>query len=306
MYAIDVGYAETMTERQPTQRPIARIITSHRQAEGGGFIVRRPFPTASIDQLDPFLLLDEMGPIVYGPGEGVGAPDHPHRGFETVTYLLDGSMEHRDSTGGHAVIVPGGVQWMTAGAGVVHSELPTEAIMREGGRVHGFQLWVNLPAASKMIPPSYQMFRPDQFAIAELAHGGTARVLAGDVAGVHGPVETTIPVTYAHVTLGAGDEVVWTPSDTATALVHVFGGAASVNGRDVVDGQMVVTDHAAGAIVVRSATGAEVLLIGGEPLHEPIARYGPFVMNNRAELAQAFEDYQSGRLGSIPPIVQQA
>ena len=295
-----------MTARHPTQRPVATIITSHRQAEGAGFIVRRPFPTASVEQLDPFLLLDEMGPTVYAPGQGVGAPDHPHRGFETVTYLLDGSMEHRDSTGGHAVIVAGGVQWMTAGAGVVHSEMPTDAIMRDGGRVHGFQLWVNLPAASKMIAPSYQMFGPDEFAVAELEHGGRARVLAGDVAGVHGPVKTTIAVTYAHVTLGAGDEVVWSPSDTATALVHVFDGAASVNGRDVVEGQMVVTEHVPGEIVVRSDSGAELLRLGGEPLHEPIARYGPFVMSNRAELVQAFEDYESGKLGSIPPIVEHA
>jgi redox-sensitive bicupin YhaK (pirin superfamily) len=287
-------------------RPIARVVTSHRQAEGGGFIVRRPFPGGQLDQLDPFLLLDEMGPVDYAPGQAVGAPDHPHRGFETVTYLLDGSMEHRDSTGGHAVIVPGGVQWMTAGAGVVHSELPVEAIVRDGGRVHGFQLWVNLPARSKMIPPSYRMFGPDEFAIAELAHGGRVRVLAGDVGGVHGPVEPTTPVTYAHVTLGAGDELVWTPSDTATALVHVFGGAATINGREAVDGQMVVTEHEPGRVVVRSDAGAELLVLGGEPLHEPIARYGPFVMNDRAQLQQAFEDYEAGRLGSIPPIVEHA
>lgn len=295
-----------MTERPHVERPIRTVITAHRQAEGAGFVVRRPFPGASIDQLDPFLLLDEMGPAVYAPGEGVGAPDHPHRGFETVTYLLDGSMEHRDSTGGHAVIVPGGVQWMTAGAGVVHSELPTADIMRDGGRAHGFQLWINLPARSKMIAPSYQVFGPDEFAIAELAHGGRARVLAGDVAGVHGPVRTTIPITYAHVTLGPGDELTWAPSDTATALVHVFGGAAVVNGREVVDGQMVVAEHVPGDVVVSSASGAELLLLGGEPLHEPIARYGPFVMNTRAELVQAFEDHEAGRLGSIPPIVEHA
>ncbi len=287
-------------------RPVAGVVTAHRQTEGGGFIVRRPFPSASLEQIDPFLLLDEMGPTDYAPGKAVGAPDHPHRGFETVTYLLDGAMEHRDSTGGHGVIVPGGVQWMTAGSGVVHSEMPTTEIQRNGGRVHGFQLWVNLRAADKMIRPRYQGFGPDELATTSTAGGSTVRVVAGEVGGATGPVESTSPVTYAHVTVAQGDSIEWTPADGHTALVHVFGGTVWVNDVEAVDGQMVVLERSAGSVVVRSdagtGTGAEVLLLGGQPLGEPIARYGPFVMNTRDEIEQAFDDYSAGRLGSIAPL----
>ncbi len=284
-----------------TDRDVVRVLSSTRQEEGGGFIVRRPFPVAGLEQIDPFLLLDEMGPVEYQPGGAIGAPDHPHRGFETVTYLLSGSMEHRDSNGGHGVIVPGGVQWMTAGAGVVHSEMPTDQLQSAGGRSHGFQLWVNLRAAQKMIPPRYQGFGPDELTVVDTAGGSTARVIAGTVLGATGPVETTSPVTYAHVSVAQGDEIVWQAEDGHTALVHVFGGSASVNGRTATDGEMVVLEHRGGAVRVTAADGpAEVLLLGGEPLGEPIARYGPFVMNTRAEIAQAFDDYQSGKLGSIP------
>jgi len=285
-----------------TARRVAGVLTSSRQREGAGFVVRRPFPVAGLDQIDPFLLLDEMGPTEYAPGEAVGAPDHPHRGFETVTYLLEGAMEHRDSTGGHGVIVPGGVQWMTAGAGVVHSEMPSQAILDDGGRVHGFQLWVNLPAARKMISPRYQGFGPDELASVTTPGGSRVRVVAGEVAGLTGPVETTSPVTYAHVSVTAGDVVRWTPADGHTALVHVFAGAAAVNGAAAVEGQMVVLDRAAGTVEVATEAGAEVLLLGGAPLGEPIARYGPFVMNTRAQILEAFEDYEAGRLGSIPPV----
>jgi redox-sensitive bicupin YhaK (pirin superfamily) len=282
-----------------TLRSVVNVITSHRQSEGGGFIVRRPFPTMSVDNLDPFLLLDEMGPTDYRPGEAVGAPDHPHRGFETVTYMLAGGMEHRDSTGAHGVIRPGAVQWMTAGAGVVHSETPTDDILSSGGRQHGFQLWVNLPARDKMIPPRYQGFEADEFTTRDLPEGGKLRVIAGTVDGLTGPVNTTIPVTYAHATLGAGDRVVWEVADGLTTLVHVFSGSALVNGTEAVEGQMVVLERGSGDVEVSSTDGAETLLLAGEPLNEPIARYGPFVMNNREELVQAVEDYQAGRLGSI-------
>jgi len=289
-----------------TRRPVAGVLTATRQTEGGGFIVRRPFPTPARDQIDPFLLLDEMGPTDYEPGQAVGAPDHPHRGFETVTYLLEGAMEHRDSTGGHGVIVPGGVQWMTAGAGVVHSEMPTAEILQRGGRVHGFQLWVNLRAADKMRRPRYQGFGPDELGTGSTDGGSTVRVVAGDVLGLAGPVETTSPVTYAHVTVVPGDTIEWTPGDDHTALVHVFGGQVSVNGTAAIDGQMVVLERVAGEVSVTvaadAANPAELLLLGGEPLREPVARYGPFVMNTRAEIIQAFEDFEAGRLGSIPPI----
>ncbi|MHB1089939.1 MAG: pirin family protein [Ilumatobacteraceae bacterium] len=276
-------------------RSMNRIITSRRSVEGGGFVVRRPFPTPEVDHIDPFLLLDEMGPAEYEPGKAVGAPSHPHRGFETVTYLLSGAMEHEDTTGTRAVIRSGGVQWMTAGSGVVHSELPTHDMMQHGGRMHGFQLWVNLPAKKKMVPPRYQGYEADELATVSLSQGGLIKVVAGVIHGAVGPVETTSPMTYAHAVLEAGDVVEWEPEAGHTALVHVFDGNVTVNDRIIDEGNMVVFDRTAGGVrVLAHESRAQVLLLGGQPLGEPVSRYGPFVMNNRQEIVQAVEDYQSG------------
>jgi len=276
-------------------RPFSQIITSQRSVEGGGFVVHRPFPTPAVDHIDPFLLLDEMGPAEYEPGKAVGAPSHPHRGFETVTYLLSGAMEHVDTTGIRAVIQSGGVQWMTAGSGVVHSELPTRDMMQHGGRMHGFQLWVNLPAGKKMTQPRYQGYDAGQLATVSLARGGMIKVVAGDVHGLVGPVETTSPMTYAHAILEPGDVVEWTPDAGHTALVHVFDRNVTVNDRIIDEGNMVVFERTAGDIrVLANESRAQVLLLGGQPLGEPVSRYGPFVMNNRQEIVQAIEDYQSG------------
>lgn len=279
-----------------TLRPLDHIIESDRTVEGGGFVVRRPFPTARVSDIDPFLLLDEMGPVDYAPGKAIGAPEHPHRGFETVTYLMHGAMEHRDTTGAVATIQPGGVQWMTAGSGVVHSELPTSDFLATGGRMHGFQLWVNLPAQSKMIPPRYQGFDAEQLQRVALKNGGEVRVVAGTVMGVTGSVQTTSPMTYAHVLLHAGEEVVWEPAQGQTALVHVFDGELVGNGHRAAAGQMMVFERSNGSVTITTATNAQALLLGGQPLGEPIARYGPFVMNTREEIAQALSDYKEGRL----------
>ena len=279
-----------------TSRTLDHIITAERTVEGGGFVVRRPFPTARVSHIDPFLLLDEMGPVDYAPGKAIGAPEHPHRGFETVTYLMHGAMEHRDTTGAVATIRPGGVQWMTAGSGVVHSELPTTDFLHSGGRMHGFQLWVNLPAASKMIPPRYQGFESEELRRVSLTNGGEVRVVAGTVMGVTGAVQTTSPMTYAHVLLRAGEEVTWEPADGHTALVHVFDGELSANSHAAESGQMMVFSRKAGSITITTATSAQALLLGGEPLGEPVVRYGPFVMNTREEIVQAFQDYEAGRL----------
>ena len=282
------------------RRKVLGLIPAQRQAEGGGFIVRRPFPLGEISAIDPFLLLDEMGPVQYAPGKAVGAPDHPHRGFETVTYLLAGEIEHRDSNGGFGVITPGAVQWMTAGAGIVHSELPTNQMMRLGGRMHGFQLWVNLRAAHKMIPPRYQGYEAYDIPTRELDGGGTLRVIAGEVDGLIGVVDTTSPVTFAHVSLRAGESIDWHVADGHTALVHPFVNGVVVNGVDADEGHMAVCDRESGSVSVAAGErDCEMLLLGGEPLNEPIARYGPFVMNTREEIIQAFEDYEAGRLGSI-------
>ena len=281
-------------------REIAGTIQSQRTVEGGGFTVRRPFPTAQLDQIDPFLLLDEMGPADYAPGKAVGAPSHPHRGFETVTYMLSGSMVHEDSTGTKAVIKKGGVQWMTAGSGVIHSELPTEDMMKLGGRMHGFQLWVNLPSAKKMIDPRYQGYEAEEMATVRLAKGGHIRVVAGVVHGAKGPVETTSPMTYAHAVLEVGDVVEWLPEEGHTALIHVFDGEARVNESTSVSGEMVVLQRTAGLVRVEATTSAaQILIMGGLPLGEPMVRYGPFVMNTKQEIITAVEEYNDGKLVKV-------
>lgn len=281
-------------------REIAGTIQSQRTVEGGGFTVRRPFPTAQLDQIDPFLLLDEMGPADYAPGKAVGAPSHPHRGFETVTYMLSGSMVHEDSTGTKAVIKKGGVQWMTAGSGVIHSELPTEDMMKLGGRMHGFQLWVNLPAAKKMIDPRYQGYEAEEMATVQLAKGGHIQVVAGVVHGAKGPVETTSPMTYAHAVLEVGDVVEWLPEEGHTALIHVFDGEARVNESTSVSGEMVVLQRTAGLVRVEATTSAaQILILGGLPLGEPMVRYGPFVMNTKQEIITAVEEYNDGKLVKV-------
>ena len=283
-----------------TARKILQIITSQSTVEGGGFKVRRPFPTQYVDHIDPFLLLDEMGPADYAPHKAVGAPSHPHRGFETVTYLLSGAMVHEDSIGTRAVIKPGGVQWMTAGSGVIHSELPTDDMMALGGRMHGFQLWVNLSADRKMIPPRYQGYDADELAQTHLSNGGLLKVVAGTVLGVTGPVETTSPMTYAHAAMQANETIEWIPDASHTALVHVFDGEVTVNDQKVVSGQMVVFERSTGAVKistdVANVKSAQVLILGGAPLNEPVVRYGPFVMNTRQEIVDAVNDYQNGVL----------
>ena len=283
-----------------TVRKILQIITSQSTVEGGGFKVRRPFPTQHVDHIDPFLLLDEMGPADYAPHKAVGAPSHPHRGFETVTYLLSGAMVHEDSIGTRAVIKPGGVQWMTAGSGVIHSELPTDDMMALGGRMHGFQLWVNLSADRKMIPPRYQGYDANELAQTRLPNGGLLKVVAGTVLGVTGPVETTSPMTYAHAAMQANETIEWIPDASHTALVHVFDGEVTVNDQKVVSGQMVVFERSTGTVKittdVANVESAQVLILGGAPLNEPVVRYGPFVMNTRQEIVDAVNDYQNGVL----------
>lgn len=283
-----------------TARKILQIITSQSTVEGGGFKVRRPFPTQYVDHIDPFLLLDEMGPADYAPHKAVGAPSHPHRGFETVTYLLSGAMVHEDSIGTRAVIKPGGVQWMTAGSGVIHSELPTDDMMALGGRMHGFQLWVNLSADRKMIPPRYQGYDANELAQTRLPNGGLLKVVAGTVLGVTGPVETTSPMTYAHAAMQANETIEWIPDASHTALVHVFDGEVTVNDQKVVSGQMVVFERSTGTVKistdVANVESAQVLILGGAPLNEPVVRYGPFVMNTRQEIVDAVNDYQNGVL----------
>ena len=286
-------------------RTVDRVITAHQQLEGGGFVVRRPFPTRALELVDPFLLLDEMGPAEYRPGRSQGAPDHPHRGFETVTYMLEGEFEHEDSAGNRGTIAKGDVQWMTAGRGVVHSEMPTRKVRERGGRVHGFQLWVNLPARDKMMAPRYQELPAAGIPEAASPDGlARVRVIAGEALGVRAVIDTRIPIVYQDWSLGPGAVVEQPLEASHHALVYVFEGRAEVGtGRRLLgDGQLGLLgpgDAVRLAVGSDAPGGARLLLLAGQPLGEPVARYGPFVMNTEAEIAQAISDYRSGRLGEI-------
>ena len=289
-------------------RTVRRVLPSVETLEGAGFLVHRPFPTSALDHFDPFLLLDEMGPMELAPGEAKGAPDHPHRGFETVTYMISGKMEHRDSHGNSGRLGPGDVQWMTAGAGVVHSEMPAEDFQRQGGRMHGFQLWVNLPRRDKMIRPHYQEIPAAGIPVAASADGkASVRVVAGESMGKKAVIDTRTPIIYLHFTLKPGARVVQPVPAEYNAFAYVFGGEGCFGHeeRSATEHQMVTFagDGDAISIAAPESAGAplEVLLIAGVPLREPVARYGPFVMNTKEEIVKAFEDYREGRMGEIAP-----
>jgi redox-sensitive bicupin YhaK (pirin superfamily) len=290
-----------------TPRPVDQVISARQQKEGAGISVRRPFPgELSLTAADPFLLLDQAGPHVNGPGEAKGAPWHPHRGFETVSYILDGEIAHHDSNGGGGVIAEGDTQWMTAGAGILHDELPTERMYRAGGPFHAVQLWVNLPPALKMTTPRYQSITRGALRLLTSDDGGALiRLIAGDIAGYAGPGVTHTPMTYAHVTLAPGAQlsVPWNPAFNALAYVLTGRGTAGPKGRPVEDGQLVVFGPGDDVVVTaadRPAEPLDVILLGGLPIRAPIAHYGPFVMNTREEILQAIDDYQAGRLGVVP------
>ncbi|MEA3077442.1 MAG: quercetin 2,3-dioxygenase [Actinomycetota bacterium] len=290
-------------------RPVAKVVTAPSQTEGAGFTIRRPFPGAmALSEADPFLLLDHLGPQVNAPEEAKGAPWHPHRGFETVSYILDGEIAHHDTNGGGGVIGEGDTQWMTAGGGILHDELPTEKMYRGGGPAHAVQLWVNLPPRLKMTNPRYQSITKESLKLLTSDDGGALiRLIAGDIAGFGGPGATHTPITYAHATLapGAQLEIPWSPSFTAMAYVLEGRGTVGAERRPVESGQLVVFgpgDHLVVTAADRHAQAEplDILLLGGLPIGAPIAHYGPFVMNTRAEILQALEDYQAGRLGIIP------
>ncbi len=288
-----------------TERPVLSVIESIRTLEGGGFPVRRPFPTPQLMQVDPFLLLDHLGPVNWGPGEGIGAPDHPHRGFETVTYLLSGGFRHKDSAGHAGKLSPGDVQWMTAGSGVVHSELPADEFMRDGGVMHGFQIWVNLPARDKMMKPRYQEIPATGIPTAASADGKVqVRVIAGESLGKSAVIETRTPIYFLHFTIQPGGAVVQNVPAGYSALVYLISGSVQLgkDGKTAREGQMAQLgdgDTVRLTVAGDATAPAEFLLLAGQPLNEPVARYGPFVMNTREEIEQAFRDYQSGRLGRI-------
>jgi redox-sensitive bicupin YhaK (pirin superfamily) len=309
--------ADTLTlPRVPTtdptidrDRPVTGITTAPRGFEGEGFPVRRAFAGVDLQLLDPFVHMDQMGEVEWGAGEPKGTPWHPHRGFETVTYMIDGEFEHADSHGGGGLITNGDTQWMTAGQGLLHIEAPPPHVVAKGGLFHGFQLWVNLPSQLKMTAPRYQDIRANRVALIASADGGALlRIIAGQVAGHQGPGVTHTPISLVHATLAPGATLTLPWQPTFNALVYVMAGRGTVGakGQPIEAGQLArfgsgdtITVGAHPSQESRSPM-LDVLILGGKPIREPIAAYGPFVMNTRAELAKAFEDYHAGRLGTIP------
>src|SRR3990172_8215753 len=292
------------------ERAVVWVTTAPRGFEGEGFPVKRAFAGVDLTLLDPFIHLAPMGEVEYARAEQKGTAGPPYRGFETVTYMIDGIMEHQDSHGGGGVITNGDTQWMTAGAGILHIERPPEHLVASGGLFHGFQLWVNLPAQDKFLPPRYQDIRGGRVTLLTTADGGVLlRLIAGRLAEHRGPGDTQTPITMIHATLSPGARLRLPWRDDFNALAYVLNGDASLGTtmRPIRSGQLAVfggtgaiTITAAAVQESRSLAGLDVLLLGGRPIREPVAWYGPFVMNTRRELIQAFEDFQAGKLGRIP------
>ncbi len=308
----DVLALPPVAEPEPSAgrgRPVLSVTTAPQGVEGEGFPVRRAFAGVDLALLDPFVHLDQMGEVDYGPGEPKGTAWHPHRGFETVTYMLEGTMQHRDSTGGGGVIGNGATQWMTAGAGIQHIETPPEELVVSGGLFHGFQLWVNLPSAKKRVPPRYQDIAAEGVTLLRSHDGGAlVRLIAGRLGEAAGPGVTHTPITLVHATLAPDARLLLPWPRRYNALVYSLGGHGTVGAerRPLERGQLAVFgagDHLvieAAARRERAGADLDVLILGGEPIGEPVAWYGPFVMNTRAELVEAFEDFRAGRLGAIP------
>ena len=294
-----------------TVRPVRSVTTAPTGYEGEGFPVRRAFAGVDLRDLDPFIHMDQMGEVEYAPGEPKGTPWHPHRGFETVTYIIDGVFDHRDSHGGGGSITDGDTQWMTAGSGLLHIETPPEWLVQKGGLFHGIQLWVNLPRAEKLVAPRYQDLRAGRLGTLTTDDAGAlVRVIAGDVAGHAGPGSTHTPISLVHATLAPGARLALPWSVDFNALVYVLNGNGAVGAeqRPVTTGQLAVLG-AGDFVTVQAATRQEsrspeldVLVLGGRPIREPVAWAGPFVMNSRAEVMQANEDFQKGRMGQIPAV----
>lgn len=291
------------------ERPVVSVTTAPHGFEGEGFPVRRAFAGVSTATLDPFVHMDQMGEVDYAPGEPKGTPWHPHRGFETVTYMIDGEMVHHDSNGGGGRITNGDTQWMTAGSGILHIETPPESLVLSGGLFHGVQLWVNLPRSLKFAPPRYQDIRAANVALLSSPDGGAlVRVIAGDVSGHGGPGVTHTPIALAHATVSAGAQLRLPWREDFNALVYVLSGQglAGAERRPISTGQLAV--YGPGQVLSVEADGRpsaggglDVLVLGGRPIREPVVAYGPFVMNSDAEIKQAIEDFQQGRLGVVPP-----
>ncbi|MGF0312139.1 pirin family protein [Rhodococcus sp. IEGM1428] len=291
-----------MPDATAVPRPVRSVTTAPTGYEGEGFPVRRAFAGLDMSSLDPFIHMDQMGEVNYAPGEPKGTPWHPHRGFETVTYMIDGIMEHKDSHGGGGIISGGDTQWMTAGGGILHIEAPPEHLVLSGGLFHGVQLWVNLPRENKMAHPRYQDITGSKVALASSPDGGAlVRVIAGEIAGMQGPGSTYTPIALSHSTIAPGAQLTLPWNKDFNALVYVLAGEGTVGAekRPIRMGQTALFGRGDTIEISASAVGEslEVFVLGGKPIREPVAMAGPFVMNTKSEVVQAFEDYQAGRLG---------
>ena len=292
-----------MTDGTQMLRSVQSVLDASHAVEGDGMPVRRSFPNQALADVDPFLLLDHFGPVDIKPGGSGGIPDHPHRGFETVTYILEGHFEHRDSTGNAGVMRPGDVQWMTAGSGIIHSEMPEEAFRRVGGRLEGLQLWVNLPRADKMMRPRYQHIAAEAMPTAVSDDGGVSvKVIAGESLGVGALIDTRVPIQYLHFTIEPGKSVTQPIGQDDNAFAYILRGTGAFGSGAAAasEGQAVLFGAAGNAVMIATdgsaAEALSVLVLSAPPLNEPVARYGPFVMNTRDEIDQAINDYNDGRL----------
>lgn len=286
-------------------RSVLQIIKSETTQDGEGVTLKRSFPNSFISEFDPFLLLDEIGPTDIKPGKQKGFPNHPHRGFETVTYLLEGKFEHKDSQGHIGTISAGDVQWMTAGSGVIHSEMPEKEFSKNGGRLHGFQLWVNLPKRNKMMKPRYQEMSQSKIPTGTTENGNvTVKVIAGESLGAKAVIHTITPIMYLHFKLEPGSRIIQPVPENYNVFAYVIKGKGAFeqnNNKMVEKGNLIIFEKDGKAAYIQAIDDSqmplELLLIGGIPLREPIARYGPFVMNTQQEIYQAIEDYRNGKLG---------
>ena len=303
--AISLDTDKITYDNNTTIRSVSKIIKSQTTQDGEGVTLNRSFPNSYISEFDPFLLLDELGPMDVRPGKQKGFPNHPHRGFETVTYLLEGKFEHKDSQGHAGTISAGDVQWMTAGSGIIHSEMPEKEFSKNGGKLHGFQLWVNLPKSNKMMKPRYQEIPGSKIPIGTTENGNvTVNVIAGESLGAKAVIDTITPIMYLHLKLKPGSRIIQPVSEQYNIFAYVIKGEGvfeqKANSNKIIErGNLVLFDNNGRSVyiqAVKESDPLELLLIGGIPLREPIARYGPFVMNTQQEIYQAIEDYRSGRL----------
>lgn len=306
---LELPRVSTVDPVTSVDRRVISVTTAPTGYEGEGFPVRRAFAGVHINALDPFIHMDQMGEVEYAPGEPKGTPWHPHRGFETVTYMIDGQMQHSDSHGGGGLITNGDTQWMTAGSGLLHIETPPEHLVASGGLFHGVQLWVNLPRSQKFLEPRYQDIRGTNVTLLSSPDGGALiRLIAGEVDGHQGPGSTHTPITLLHATIQPGAKVTIPWNTNFNALAYSLAGSGTVgpNNQPLNTGQLAVFGKG-DTITIAANTQQEsrypnldVFVLGGQPIREPVAMYGPFVMNTKQELIEAFEDFQAGRLGTIP------